>query len=152
MKVINLEKYKFRLRSLPNSKTFSRYFEAYMYFFAIYLAYNFVTICLFRDGFMPSLPVPFVLAIPLLFLKIYSNIEYKFRNIQRDTIKDVIILIRLKQNQSLREKLEDHPEMLTATYKKKSLLYWAKHHKNVEANSLIISLMKKKNKVSADLW
>lgn len=101
---------------------------------------------------MPSLPVPFVLAIPLIFLKIYSKIEYEFRNIQRDTIKDAVVHIRLKQNQSLREKLEDHPEMLTVTYKKKSLLYWAKHHNNVEANSLIISLMKKKNKVPADMW
>lgn len=144
MKAINLEKYKFRLRSLPNSKTFSRYFDAYMCFLAIYFAYNFVTICLFKDGFMFSLPVLFVFAIPLLFLKVYSDIEGEFKNIQRDTIKDVIVHIRLKQQQSLIEKLEDHPEMLTATYKKKSLLYWARHHKNLEANALIISLMKKK--------
>lgn len=142
MTSIDFEKYKFKLRSLPNSRNISRYVDGYICFFAFWLAYNFVTICLFYDGFMFTFPVPFVLGVPLLFIKIYTTIENEFKNITRDNIKDVIVLIRLKQNQSLVEKLEDHPEMLTALYKKRSLLYWAKHHNNVKANAIIIGLMK----------
>lgn len=61
----------------------------------------------------------------------------------RETLKEVVIHIRLKRIQSLKEMLEENPEILNEKYHQKSLLYWAKHHNNVQAHSLIISELKK---------
>ncbi len=146
MKFADLEKFKFKLRSLPNSKTFPRYLDRFVFFMAIYFIYNFITICLFYDGFALRTPTVFILAFPIIFLQLYSTIEYEFRNVSRDKIKDTIIHIRLGQTQSLIETLEENPEILKATYNKKSLLYWARHHQNIEANTLIIDMMKKSHR------
>ncbi|MEA9357242.1 hypothetical protein SHI21_13540 [Bacteriovorax sp. PP10] len=143
MKKIDFNKYKFKLRSLPNSKTASRYLEAVIYFIIIFVIYNFINICLFSDGFMPTLPALLVLALPIGFIHVYSTIETEYKNVKRDTFKEVIVHIRLRQTQSLIEKLEDNPEILNEKYQKKSLLYWAKHYKNIQANSIIIEQMKK---------
>lgn len=143
MKPIDFDKHKFKLRSLPNSKTFPQYFNSFMYFLAALGAYNFIAICLFYDGFRPRVPALFVVAIPLVFIHVYNSIESEFRNVTRDTIKDVIVHIRLRQFQSLKEKIEDNPEILKEMLNKKSLLYWAKHHKNLQAHSLLIEGLKK---------
>lgn len=143
MKPIDLDKYKFKLRSLPNSKTFPRYFNSFMYFLAALAVYNLVAICLFYNDFMPRMPVLFVVAIPLTFIHVYTCIEREYRNVTRDTIKDVIIHIRLGQFQSLKEKIEDNPEILKEKLDKKSLFYWAKHHKNLKAHSFLIGELKK---------
>lgn len=136
-------KFKLKARSLPNSQTFSRYFNAFMYFLAVLAAYNFVAICVIYDDFMPRVPGLFLLAIPAIFYYVYNSIESEFLRITPDKMKDVIVHIRLKQKQSLIEKLQDNPEILFGSYNKKSLLYWARHHKNVEANAIIIEHMKR---------
>jgi hypothetical protein len=147
MMQINLEKYKFKSRSLPNTKTFSRYFESYAYFLTVFCIYNFVDICLFKKGLAPSLPAVFLFAIPLIFVNIYNNIEEEYKNVSSNTLKDIIVHIRLKQSQSLIEKLECNPEILKENYKKKSLLYWAHHYKNTQANAIIIDIMNKSIKI-----
>lgn len=143
MKKINFNKYKFKLRSLPNSKTAPRYLEYIIYFILVFVIYNFIYICLFSDGFAPTLHPLMVLALPIGFIHLYSTIENEYKNVKRDTFKEVIVFIRLKQHQSLIETLEDNPEILNERYDKKGLLYWAKHYKNVQANSIIIEQMKK---------
>lgn len=132
-----------KLRSLPNSKTLPKYFHSFMCFVAVLCAYNFITICLFYDGFTPRIPTLFIVAFPLIFFHTYSGIERAYRNVTRDTLKDVIVHIRLKQFQSLKEKIEDNPEILKEKLNKKSLLYWAKHHKNLKAHALLIGELKK---------
>lgn len=146
MSLIALEKYKLKLRSLPNSHTFSRYLNAFMYFLAVLAAYNFIAICLIYDDFMPRVPGLFLLAIPAIFYYTYHSIENEFLSITPDKMKEVIVHIRLKQKQSLIEKLEANPEVLYGAYNKKSLLYWARHHNNVEANAIIIEHMKRGKK------
>ncbi len=143
MKPIDFDKYKFKLRSLPNWKTFPRYFHSSMYFLAALSVYNFIAICLFYDDFIPRIPALFVLAIPLIFIHIYTSSESEYRNVTRDTIKEVIVHIRLRQFQSLKEKIEDNPEILKEKLDKKSLFYWAKHHNNLEAHSFLIGELKK---------
>lgn len=135
-----------KLRSLPNSKTFPRYFESAMYFLAVLAVYNLIYILLISSGFTPSMPIVFWLAIPCIFIHVYNSIESEFKDVNRDKLRETVTFIRLKQMQSLKEKLEDNPEILYEPYKKKSLLYWARHHNNVEANSLIIELMKNSKK------
>lgn len=143
MKPFNFSQYKFKLRSLPNSKNFSRYLERFIYFLLVLVIYNFINICLFVDGLMPSLPAPFVFALPIIFIHLYCTIENEYKNVTRDTFKDVIVYIRLRQTQSLIETLENNPEIINENYNKKSLLYWARHYKNTQANSIIIEQMKK---------
>lgn len=143
MKTIDFNKYKFKLRSLPNSKTLPRYIESYNYWFLALVIFNFIDICLFSEGLMPTIPAPFVFAIPIVFVHIYTTLENEYKNVSRDTFKEVIVFIRLKQSQSLIETLEDNPELLKEHYNKKSLLYWARHYKNIEANSIIIEQLKK---------
>ncbi|MBC7538688.1 MAG: hypothetical protein H7281_07705 [Bacteriovorax sp.] len=143
MKPINFDKYKFKIRSLPNSITFPRYFKGFMYFLAVWAAYNFIAICLFYDGFIPRLPDLFVVAIPLAFIHIYTSIESEYKNVTRETIKEVIINIRLSQFQMLKEKIETNPEILKEKLNNKSLLYWAKHYKNLQAHSLLLEELKK---------
>ncbi|TDP52545.1 hypothetical protein C8D79_2310 [Bacteriovorax stolpii] len=121
-----------------------------MYYMAVLAAYNLITICLVYDDFTPRFPALFALAIPVLFFYTYHTLENEFKNVTRDMVKDVITYIRLKQTQSLIETLEENPEILQGTYKKKSLLYWARHHKNLEANSIIIDVMKKQKKAHSD--
>lgn len=140
---INFKKYKFKLRSLPNEKNGLKYLEAFTYLLVVFLIYNIVYICLFSDGFMPTLPILFILSIPIVFLYVYEGIEKEFQNVSRETFKEIIVYVRLKQNQSLKEKLEMNPEILKETYKKKSLLYWAKYYNNLQANSIIIKEMKR---------
>lgn len=91
----------------------------------------------------PRIPALFVVAIPLVFIHIYTSIENEYRNVTRDTIKEVIVHIRLGQFQSLKEKIEDNPEILKEKLDKKSLFYWAKNHKNLQAHSLLIGELKK---------
>ncbi|QDK42657.1 hypothetical protein DOM21_14600 [Bacteriovorax stolpii] len=143
-------KYALKLRSLPNSKNIRRYLDCLMYYMAVLAAYNLITICLVYDDFTPRFPALFALAIPVLFFYTYHTLENEFKNVTRDMVKDVITYIRLKQTQSLIETLEENPEILQGTYKKKSLLYWARHHKNLEANSIIIDVMKKQKKAHSD--
>ncbi len=143
MKPVDWERYKFKLRSLPNTKTFPRYFESAMYFLAALAGYNFIAICMFVDDFTLTMPAPFVLAIPIIFCNIYFSIENEYKNVNRDTMREAVVHIRLKQTQALIEKLENNPEILQLAYKKKSLLYWARYHQNLEANSIIIQMMKK---------
>lgn len=145
MNFSELNKYFFKLRSLPNSQTMPLYFERFVYFMAVLFVYNFISICLFQKDFSFTIPTMLVLAFPIIFLHLYSTIESNFKDINKDKIKDVIVLIRLKQHQSLIEKLQDNPELLKSIYNKKSLLSWAKHHNNLEAHSIIINLMKKNN-------
>lgn len=145
---MDLEKYKFKLRSLPNTKNFSRYFESGMYFISFLAIYNFIAICVFVDDFTLTMPAPFVLAIPVMFLNVYFSIESEFKSVSRDTMKGAIVHIRLKQTQALIEKLDENPEILFQSYKKKSLLYWARYHQNLEANSIIIERMKKVRKAN----
>ncbi len=143
MNSINIEKYKFKRRSLPNSKNFKRYLEAYIYYFLFLVIYNFVEICLFSDGLMPTIPAPFVFAIPILFVHIYKTIENEFKNVHKDTFREIVTHIRLKQTQSLIEKIEDHPEILKETFNNKSLLYWAKHYNNIHANTILTKQLHK---------
>lgn len=143
MKAIDWEKYKFKLRSLPNYKTMPRYFHSAMLFLALLAVYNFISICLFYDDFMPRLPAPFIIAIPLIFIHVYTSIESEYKNVTRETVSEAVVHIRLKRLQSLKEMLEENPEILNGKYKKKSLLYWARHHKNFQAHALIISELKK---------
>lgn len=145
---MDLEKYKFKFRSLPNTKTLPRYFESGMYFLSFLAVYNFFAICLLVDGFSLSMPAPFVLAIPVMFLNVYFAIENEYKNVNRDTMREAIVYIRLKQTQALIEKLDENPEVLFQSYKKKSLLYWARHHQNLEANTVIIEHMKKYRSVN----
>lgn len=143
MKTINFEKYKFKLRSLPNSKTFPRYYHCFMLFMGALAVYNFIAICLIYDDFTPRIPALFVIAIPLILIHIYNSIESDYKNVSRDTVKEVIVHIRLGQFQSLKEKIEDNPEILKKTINDKSLLYWAKYYKNLEAHSLLVGELKK---------
>lgn len=143
MKPINFEKYKFKLRSLPNYRTIPRYWRYYVLLFLAYVIYNFVTICLFSRDFTPSLPAVFVLAIPIMFIHIYYTIENEFLFVSKDTFKEIVVHIRLNQTQSLIERLEENPEIIKSRFDKKSLLYWARHYKNLEAHKIIIEQMKK---------
>lgn len=143
MKLGNFEQYKFKLRSLPNTKNFRRYLDGFMYYIATLAAFNFFSICILQDDLSPTLPPLFVLALPIGFFNIYFSIETEFKNVNKDSVREAIIHIRLKQTQSLVDKLEEHPEILYESYNKKSLLYWARYHKNIEANSIIIERMKK---------
>lgn len=145
MKIAGLDKYYFKFRSLPNSNTFPKYFERFVYFMAVLFVYNFISICLIKDDFSFTIPNLFALAFPLVFLHLYSTIESDFQDLNKDKVKDVIVLIRLKQHQSLVEKLGENPELLKSIYRKKSLLSWAKYHNNLEAHSIIIGLIKKEN-------
>jgi hypothetical protein len=146
MKPIEFDKYKFKLRSLPNWKNFPRYFNCLMYFWAVLAVYNFIAICLIYDDFVPRMPALFVLAIPLILIHTYTSIENEFKNVTKDKIKEVVICIRLKQFQSLKEMIEDNPEILKEKIDKKSLLYWAKHYKNLPAHALLIGEMRKLQK------
>ncbi|MGZ3790610.1 MAG: hypothetical protein ACXVCQ_18945 [Bacteriovorax sp.] len=92
---------------------------------------------------MPRMPALFVVAIPLVFIHVYSSIESEYRNVTRDTIKEVIVHIRLRQLQLLKEKIKDNPEILKEKLDKKSLFYWAKYHKNLQAHSFLIGELKK---------
>ena len=143
MKPINFEKYKFKLRSLPNSKTFLRYFNCFMLYISALAIYNFIAICLIYDDFMPRIPALFVLAIPVILIHVYNSIESGYKNVSRDTVKETIVHIRLGQFQSLKEKIEDNPEILRKKIDDKSLLYWAKHYNNLQAHSLLIGELKK---------
>lgn len=143
---MNLDKFKFRLRSLPNSKTFRLYLDHYAVLFLTYAIFNLVYVCVISDGFEPAFQGPFIIAIPIIFIHVYSIIETGHKNVSRDDMKDAIVHIRLNHTQSLLEKLEQNPEMLKVTYQNKSLLYWAKHYKNAHANSIIINQMRKVQK------
>ena len=61
----------------------------------------------------------------------------------KDTFKEIVVHIRLNQTQSLIERLEENPEIIKSRFDKKSLLYWARHYKNLEAHKIIIEQMKK---------
>lgn len=146
MKLDDLEKHKYKLRSLPNFNTAGKYIDALICFGAVLAGYNFIAICLIYDDFTPRMPAIFIVALPLMLFHVYSKIESEYVNVDRDRMKDVIVHIRLNQMQSLKEKLESNPEVLSGSYDNKSLLYWARHHKNLEAHSLILNEMKKHQK------
>lgn len=70
------------------------------------------------------------------------EIDYKFA---KDYISySLVNCIQLGHNQTLKEHLMDDPAQIDCRYKKKSLLYWAAHYKNLEAHKLIIALMKER--------
>jgi hypothetical protein len=140
---VDYEKYKFKLRSLPNSKTFTRYGDAFMYYIAVLGVYNLITICLFVDGFKLQFPALFIIALPVLFVHVYMSIEREYKNVNREVLKEAVIYIRLNQLQSLKEKVELNPEILNEKFDKKSLLYWARHHKNIQAHSYLIGELKR---------
>lgn len=95
---------------------------------------------------MPTIPTPAIFIIPIGFFHLYNTIEGEYKNVKRDTFKDVVVHIRLNQTQSLIEKLEENPEILSESYNKKSLLYWARHHNNLKAHSIILEQLKKSAK------
>lgn len=131
-----------KLRSLPNFKTASRYIDAFATFIAFLGIYNLVSICLIQDDFMPTFPTVFAIVLLLRLIHVYSTIENEYRYYSRDKVQDVVVHIRLKHHQALKEKLADNPELLNAKYDNRSLLAWAKHYKNREANSIIIQRLR----------
>ena len=103
-------------------------------------------ICLVYNDFTPRVPSLFILAIPVVFVYTYASIESEFKVVTRDKLKDIIVFIRLGQNQSLKERIVYNPELLKEKLDKKSLFSWAKHYKNLEAHSFLIELMQKHRK------
>ncbi|MBC7538452.1 MAG: hypothetical protein H7281_06505 [Bacteriovorax sp.] len=139
------KKYSFKLRSLPNENNFGRYFTAYLYLIFAYLAFNFIHICLFSDGFGFEFPSILAVIIPIIFIHIYTSLENDFKKVTKDDLKNVVTLIRTNHYQSLFEVLSTKPEILNVKYKNKSILYWAKYYQNPKANSVIIKVISKQH-------
>lgn len=128
-------------RSLPtNSYNFIKYFNAYMKLLIVFTVYNLINIMFVRDDFQITFPVFFWLAIPIIFFHVYGRIENNYRKVDKDDMKKVIVLIRLRHSQLLEAELNEKPEVLKKKYKNKSLIYWAKHYNNVQAHSIIAKL------------
>lgn len=147
MDYLDLKAHLPKLRSLPNSKNIHRYMESFFNWMLSFVIYNFVYICFVAEDLTPQFPVAFFVVLPFMFVHIYAELEAEYRQVNRETMKEVVIYIRLKQNQSLKEKLEEHPEILKQRLDNKSLLYYAKKYKNLSAHSLIISQERKHSRV-----
>lgn len=118
-----------------------KYLTAFMILFSTLGVYNFVYITLIADDFSIVIPDLFLIAIPILFVKIYYRIENQYKAINRHDMIKIVMFIQTKHSQALTEELEERPEALFLTYEKKSLLYWAKYYKNTEAHSIIAKKM-----------
>ncbi len=55
----------------------------------------------------------------------------------------LIYFIQSNHLESLKTELEFNPSYSKLLYKKKSLLFWCKHYKNVNAHTMIVEYMKK---------
>ncbi len=136
-----IKKYGLKLRSLPNPSNLSKYFDAYFKTIFPYLILNFVYVCLKPEGFGFIFPAYILIIIPVVFFHVYYCNEIEYKIVTKADLEKVISLIRINHHQSLLEELTNQPEILNVKYKKKSLLYWAKHYRNPKANSIIIQLM-----------
>ena len=143
MSVQILKRLKIKRRSLPNQKNSGKYFGAVTAVIVIFIVYNFIHI-IFTDGFLLVFPKIIYPLIFFAFYTIYQSIERDFRNASQDDMIKIVSLIQMNHIQTLTEELSEKPEMLSHKYKNKSLLYWARHYKNNEANSLIIKLLRNK--------
>jgi hypothetical protein len=136
-------KFPYKFRSLPNSNTIQEYFDLTIYIAGFWFVYNFIYICVFSSGFSPEFPAWFLVAVPVIYLRKYYQIENRKSTITTDDFKDLIIDLRQKQFQVFREKLEDRPEFLSTKYKGHSLLYWCKKYNDKNANRIAIESIKK---------
>lgn len=141
MLIAYLKNNRFRSRSLPNYKTLGKYLTAYVFLFSILGVYNFVYITLIADDFSIVFPDLFIVAIPIMFVTIYHRIENEYKAINRHDMIKIVMFIQTKHSQALTEELNERPEALSLTYKKKGLLYWTKYYKNTEAHSIIAKKM-----------
>ncbi|MBC7712946.1 MAG: hypothetical protein H7177_06390 [Rhizobacter sp.] len=86
----------------------------------------------------------------IVFLCCYYRFLYRFgREIDRHCDKDfnsqtMVYAIQRHHNQILKERLMEEPGLIDCVYKKKSLLYWSIHYKNIEAHRIIIQLIKER--------
>jgi hypothetical protein len=131
----------FKIRSLPNSKTLGRYLTAYLYLFGLLGVFNLIFITIISDGITPVFPLVFVLAIPLVLVSIYHQIEEEYKAVTGYDVGKLVMQIQLGRTQSLSEALDERPEYLKQKYKKKSLIFWAKHYNNQKAHSIIAKKM-----------
>lgn len=56
--------------------------------------------------------------------------------------QQLVHMIQSNHMQSLKEKFIINPNLVDSTYRRKSLLYWAKHYNNLVAHKMIIELLK----------
>lgn len=87
-------------------------------------------------------PNAILILISVVFYKVYEKNEKEYFESYDRNPSSLIYLIKMKQNQSLAEILKKEPKLALANHKTKSLLYWCKHYKNVEAHKLILQSMK----------
>lgn len=132
----------FKIRSLPNLKTFKRYLSSFLILLAIVFAYNFIHITMIDDGFHIVVPDLMLFAVPIIFITTYHQIESEYKHIDFRDVGKAVMYIQLKRPQALSEELNERPELLNHKYKNKSLIYWAKYYNNKEAHSIITKHMR----------
>lgn len=142
-----LNYFKLKRRSAPNSKNWHRYFIFFLCpitFFTIdrspfVLVMTLISIVSsLNENYTPTLAL-----IVLIMFRIYQMSEDEFNENKGWDGNELAYYIRIRHNQSLIERLHRDPTLIHATYKKKSLLYWCKRYKNLEAHKIIIAHLKK---------
>ncbi len=87
-------------------------------------------------------PNAILILIGVVFYKVYEKNEKEYLESYDRNPSSLIYLIKMKKNQTLTEILQKEPKLALVNHKTKSLLYWCKHYKNIEAHKLILQSMK----------
>lgn len=131
-------------RSAPNDKNWMEYFIFFLHpHLYVHVDENIILLALSTLTLFS--PKAIFIFIPAVFYRIYSNSEYEIRRNKGGDAREVVNLIQHGHMQSLKEKIELDPDLLEATYKNKSLLYWSKYYNNYKAHKFIIDQIKMRN-------
>lgn len=139
-----LKRFGINSRSLPNEKNFKIYYDICIYPVCFFGGFNFLNIIFIIDGIDFEFPKIFIVIFAITFFEAYSRVEREHKVDALNDVRKIILYIQMNHLQSLTEELIIKPEISEKKYRNRTLLYWAKHYKNVEAHKIILRTIKNK--------